>query len=783
MYNLNKKEAPVKTNRLKAAALVLLLAANAAVILLVAYMPGPAPELATVCTAAEPVFVQHSRQELFPRGRPALVCRFDLRLSHNNNFYKQAINVEITSPVEGAKIRYTLNGADPTPERGREYAGPVHVPVSYNRALVLKAVAYTDDAYSHVLTHTYFVHPDIDERFTTLVFSITTDPRNLYDYDHGIFVAGRSRDEWIAANPGVAVQPHYPANFNMRGREWERPAYTEVLTEDGTLIISQSIGIRAHGGWSRAHDRKPIRLVPRWEYDPNFGMLIYDFFPGDKRHDEYESTIREYYTLVLHHGGTDRWNFDGTYGAVMREEFSQRLAQQAGILWARNNRPASVFINGEYYGVAWLQERVTYGRYIANKLGGGNTQKQDIEIFTGARMPRPENIEDDKNFREYAEIMDLDNFMIYYAFQIYIGNYDWPNHNERIWRYIGEYGIYYSKYYDGKYRMLLNDLDMTWGRYAIVNGRTIRRLINERHEGWAGYTTNPTFAILMQRDDMVEKFCNQMFDLINTVFVYENVRQVFDGTVEEFDAELRIAMRTGVPQLPNEARLAEQRNRIVEFAERRAEYMILDMVESFGLNGATYGVRVNGHDNATVKLNTLISENNDKPELYSTYFTEHRVNISCVPDPGYKFDYWEINGVKFYEPTVTLSYNGAANINAAVFVSIDDAFNSAVIDKIYTCADNSYIIISNITNREITVSGLYFSNSSRNLALHSLENITLAPDSSLTVADLPFSLQAGCTLYISDSGGILQQFRLPDMSADEILARKPNGEYRVTAVK
>ena len=45
--------------------------------------------------------------------------------------------------------------------------------------------------------------------------------------------------------------------------------------------------------------------------------------------------------------------------------------------------------------------------------------------------------------------------------------------------------------------------------------------------------------------------------------------------------------------------------------------------------------------------------------------------IACVPDPGYKFDYWDINGEKFYEPAVTLYYNGAGSINAMASVSTD----------------------------------------------------------------------------------------------------------------
>ena len=63
-----------------------------------------------------------------------------------------------------------------------------------------------------------------------------------------------------------------------------------------------------------------------------------------------------------------------------------------------------------------------------------------------------------KDISEMEEIIDVDNFIKYMAFQIYIVNPDWPHNNVMAWKYTGPvnesvYGM------DGKWRFVLRDLD------------------------------------------------------------------------------------------------------------------------------------------------------------------------------------------------------------------------------------------------------------------------------------------------------------------------------------
>ena len=59
-----------------------------------------------------------------------------------------------------------------------------------------------------------------------IIVSLSTDPDNLYDYETGIMVEGKTKDDFIAAGGDYdSLQPwQLPANFKQRGDAWIRDA-------------------------------------------------------------------------------------------------------------------------------------------------------------------------------------------------------------------------------------------------------------------------------------------------------------------------------------------------------------------------------------------------------------------------------------------------------------------------------------------------------------------------------------------------------------------------------
>ena len=735
---------------------------------------------------------------------------FNLTLSHNNYFYSDTIYVEIISDIEDAEIYYSLDSSTPSKDNvqtgrrngiitgSREYSKPVcFEKTTDNEPYILKIIAYSEDSESKIVTHTYFVSDTIDDRFdtNTYVFSISTDPYNLYDYEHGILIEGALRDEWQQSHPGEWADPPEPANYNLRGQTGEREVYIEVLKSSGQLLVSQLAGIRVHGGWSRASDRKSLALYARAEYDPIFDRFYYPFFGEHKRSDEYGSYIYEYKTLLLRNGANDR------YGAFVREEFAQRLAKKAGLLDHKEFAPAAVFLNGEYYGFFWL-ENFYNKNYFTDMYGGDNTNL--YERLRWYEEPGVGNLSDDVEFQKVEDTYDLDNFMLYYAFEIYARNWDWPHNNRRMWRYTEGDGTYINKYYDGKFRMLLYDAEGGWGDWAGINEATIQRI---RNDGSA-----PLFNALMKREDMQEKFCNQMFDLLNSVFTYQSMEDELYNIVELYDYEIGMAVKKKV--LGSSVRNIERdRENILKFADQREPYVIRDMVKSFKLaDNETYSVEVKGNENAEVALNTLTLDG--AGTLKSCYFVEHSVKIEAEPHPGYLFDCWLVNGSKYTTPEFTLNDAYAADgvIVAELLIKPDDSYSEIAVKTIKLEGYCDMIELYNPGDSETFVENLYLSNDESDLQKFHIERAIFPAKSTIiyygrNYADyiesskfssdenkeeiipkriFDFKIQPGETIYISDENGdILEEVYIPkqfNVDRNEEIFRNTDGSYKIIKV-
>ena len=585
---------------------------------------------------------------------------FNLRLSHNNLFYTEDIGVEIFTDVEGAEIYYTLDGSYPrrgvNTRNNRRFTGePIRIMAGdFNEPTVLRATAFLGDIRSKTLTHTYFVSSMIHERFdeNLFVFSIVSDPVHLYDHDYGILVPGRLREEFIAANPGRDIIPPDPANFNVRGMAGERPAHVEVFNSRGELLISQSIGIRVRGGWSRSASRKSLGLYARSMYDPVFDRFNYDFFRffndlgrGRKTIRGTDTPVEAFTQIVLRNGANDRG------AAHMREEFTHVTAKRAGFLDYKGVAPAAMFINGVYYGFFWLQYMYpTY--YFFDHYG--EVGRGDIEVLYWWELPDARGVTDDEVFEAFTYVMDLDNFMRYFALQIFAANWDWPHNNMKGWRYVGPPGgELINRYFDGRIRMLLYDTE-SWGMNSRARDRVIRRVRD----------SSPTFRNLLQREDMVEKFCNHMWDLIHSALTPWAIYDTHSRIVELQEPEIRFAISRGVSSTSNST-LNRERQVILDFATNRASYVADDMASSFRLSGELYYVTAVGKPGATIRLNTL--ELTGAGSLFSSYFAEHSVRLST--DSG-QFSHWIINGQQFETREVILGHRLAQNgiIRAELFL-------------------------------------------------------------------------------------------------------------------
>lgn len=435
------------------------------------------------------------------------------------------------SAQDGAKIYYTTDGSTPD-ESSTLYGEPIEFKSStgdFPNCIVLKAMTVLPDGTkSAVATHTFFSMLGIDSRFETLVFSISGNPDELTNGPDGIL---------------------YGDNVELRGRDSEREVYIEAINPDGSLVFEQGAGVRVYGGASRGVSIKSLKLFARKEYDENHGKFKIDTFgtigaDGD--------VMNKYDKLVLRNYGND-FQF-----AFIRDELNQRLAAQAGYTDVEAVVPAVVYLNGEYYGLVWLHENYC-DDFFKDKYGNGDGRYEVIEggeTYKKTDDDDEENVApaieyddfydsiaysdltDEENYKKLCEFMDVENYLQYYAFNIYVNNFDWPNNNYKCYRYYASEGEEYGDdQMDGRWRFLLHDTDFSLHLYeedrTSAGYNNITQILDENNDRYS-----PLFANLMKRDDCKKYFMDEMVRLMDGVFSHDNVCKTIDDMNSERYSEM-----------------------------------------------------------------------------------------------------------------------------------------------------------------------------------------------------------------------------------------------------
>jgi hypothetical protein len=580
-----------------------------------------------------------------------------ISFSEEGYFFSEDLSLEILSDNPG-KIYYTTDGTEPDQE-SEVYKKPIRIKAYENVTVTsVKAKAFFEDGTeSETIVHTYFVGENVESRYDTLIFSVTTDPYNLYDYEYGIFVEGKLRDDWIKENPNDKIEPNDSANYNMRGKKSERKVYLEILEPDGTKVVAQNAGIRTYGGWSRANAQKSIKIYARKEYGEDSGKLRYEFFPEKKAANGSGKVQDSFKQLVLRNCGNDN-GF-----AFIRDELLQTLASQTGYQDYEAVRPAAMYINGEYRGFFWLHEvycddyfEENYGDYQGDFeiLEGGDAFKEvDADGENAQRVEEYQklydtyaklDLTDDQYFNQLCELIDVQNYLEYFAFQTYIGNGDWPHNNYKCYRYYATNAENYGKApFDGKWRYLLHDLDFSTGIYEPERtGPKLDKIVEYVGKNGEIREICPLFGQLMRRQDCREIFIKKTTDLANGVFAPDYFNRQLETMHTLRKNELSHIYGKGLLAdwvLPNQ--LSYQMGKLKEYIRQRGDHILTQYQEYFGL-GALYTLTVLPVEGVRFKVNSFTAEGS----FTGRYYEDFSTTIKAVLADGQQLDYWLVNGVK-----------------------------------------------------------------------------------------------------------------------------------------
>lgn len=519
------------------------------------------------------------------------------------------------------------------------------------KATVVRARA-TKPGYlpSEVVTHTYFVGPDVATRYALPVVSLAADDEDLFGHERGIYVPGKLADQWRQGAP-AANWPRWmiPANYGQRGDDWERPVHFEMFTPSGERVVSKDLGARIHGGATREFYRKSFRLYARSRYDP--GDISHAFFPGLEKKGFPGVPLEDFDAILLRNSGNE------AAGILFLDALCQGLVAHLP-LSTQAYQPALHYINGESWGIINIRERIDenylrdhYGvetgqSIILNNNGviaHGTTEDRQhyYNLLTHAETNSPDN---PASWNHIVTQMDVDNHALYYAFQIYIANLDWPENNIDYWRKVTPSHVPGAPYgHDGRWRWLIYDTELGFNP-ANVALDTLSRISLTGQPGTLAAEHTRLFRALLQSADYRRLLCNHLADLMNSAFVPARVNTMIDG----FNARL-------APARPEHFQRWQSGSDFnggqiyKNFAASRPAHVRQHVVTRFGLGG-TYPLTVDtpNPSRGSVKVNGLLVDgdlpgvaNPASPYPWSgVYFQGIPVRIEAVAKPGYRFAGW-----------------------------------------------------------------------------------------------------------------------------------------------
>jgi uncharacterized repeat protein (TIGR02543 family) len=527
--------------------------------------------------------------------------------------FTQSFLLSLSTPTAGAYIRYTLDGNEPDSLTSPQYSAPLTI----DKTTTFRAKAFASgQVSSKIMTHTYFFNVN----HTFPIMAVTFKPADFFDPARGIYT-----------------------NFQ---NNLEVPVHAEFFEPNkNTPEFSIDCGTEIQGSASAALPQKSLELKAKAIYGPT--SIPYAMF-SDLPYPNYKR-------LVLRNGGQD-WNItmfrDELVTSLFTNTSDLNVGLQQPVLYGSAQRPCVVYYNGEYWGVHNIRERMKTAfveqhfnlkgseyHMVENEfetLNGDSTVWLNFQTYLNSGV----NFSSNALYDTLKSRIDMQNFIDYTAFNVYIDNEDWPANNNR--RFI-------KKAAGSKWTWICFDFDFSLGLFQAETStfntgdptpNALRRLVDVNYTFANNqYWSTLLFRKCMENAQFRADFANRSADMMNTIFTANRLNQRIDQYTNTYRDELvKHTARWGNP-FPEV--LLSNTNKMRLFANNRKANVLqhYDQYVSEVTGSAEATVAVSPQGAGTVKFSTISLGDNNLPWT-GTYFTGINIPVVATPAAGYRFVGW-----------------------------------------------------------------------------------------------------------------------------------------------
>ena len=509
-----------------------------------------------------------------------------------------------------------------------------------DKAMIIRAVAKNSNGeFSEVNSKTYFITTgDLYKYQDLTVISIVTNPMNLFDPDYGIYVSGTMHE--VSSNK---------ANYKMKGRDWERESFVTIF-EKGEIILQQNLGIRIKGTATRKSPGKSFNLYARKDYGKS--KIEIDLIKDN--YDINGNLITKYKSFSLKNIFEE---------GRLRDKFGKDLFYLREGITSINMRNSILFLNGEYWGFYLIQEKLD-DNFISNNylipkdnvVIAKNNYIEDgiVEVYNDFRdfckNYSQKDLADEKIYEEIKNKIDLDSLIELFATNLYILNLDWPARNDGEWRYFGDFQEG-NKYFDGKWRFIIFDLDYTMGaEFQGVGSPDVDTFPNlAKREKLKQPPVDLFYGLLVNNTDFQNKFVNIYCDYANDVYNLEKIKELIEKYRDEYsDLMANSLLRWSEQKFDSilegytyyKLRFSKDLDSVYDFFEQRPKYTFQHMKEFLKLKGDLVELIVEIKGKGRIKINS-ISPKFGNGIWTGKYFTRIPIKIKAISEPGYEFKNWD----------------------------------------------------------------------------------------------------------------------------------------------